>query len=389
MYMAIDQSCQVNHTNIEFNKHCENAMFAIIVLGMVGLLYIFNITFLDNGYKMVLKQVIYFLCASLLFCLISFLPSLFIRIFIHNLHIVFIVNILLFVFAYFTPLGAKINNAIRWIKVGPIYFQPSEFLKYTTILFIWWLYEFTSLKLVYKTLLSLGSIILSALLIGISPDIGTMAEVALLSLLLYFFFFPAKKNVVIPLAIVIAGGAFLLLSFKFSHIKKRLEGFKNPEVELQGKNYQAHQLKISVYASPFYGEGFGNSVQKLKYLPNAFNDFILGIIIEELGLMGLIGLLALYFYLFSNIIYCISLSSHKLVKILLVSFFLYNLFNLIINVLVSLGFFPIKGIALPFVSLGGSFIMANFIFFGFAIRLNELKNLPLIEEGGSLSVKEN
>lgn len=359
----------------EFNKYCENVVFAILLLGMIGFLYIFNITFLESGYSMVLKQVIYFCWAFITFFLISYVPDRFLQAFIKNIHIVFLCNILLMIVAYITPLGAKINNAVRWIKLGPIYLQPSEFLKYTLILFIWWLYEFTSLQLVYKTVAAICSISLAAFLVGIGPDIGTMAQIFFLSLLIYFSLFPTKKTIVISLIVIIILAILGFVFYKFPHIKKRIDAFKNPQVDLRDKNYQAHQLKIAMYGTYIFGEGFGNGVQKLKYLPNAFNDFIVGIVVEELGIFGLISILFVFFYLLSNIILCIYSSSNRLCNILLLSFFLYNLFNLVINVLVCIGFFPIKGIALPFISLGGSFVVANLIFLGLAIRLNRFKSV--------------
>lgn len=358
-----------------FNKHCDNVVFAILALGMTGFLYIFNITSLDNGYSVVLKQVLYFSYAFLVFFTILYIPQRFLQLLVRNIHILFLCNIFLLVLAHITPLGAKINNATRWIKLGPIYLQPSEFLKYNTILFIWWIYEFTHFQLLYKTILSICSIFLSAFLVGISPDVGTMAQIFLISFIVFLYAFPTKKSVVVPLILVAIIGTSILVSYKFSHVKKRIEAFKNPDVDLQNKNYQAHQLKISVYGTSLLGDGLGNSVQKLKYLPNAFNDFILCIIIEELGLFGLVSLLIMFFYLFSNIIFCMGLSSNRMCNLLLLSFFLYNLFNLMVNVLVCIGVFPIKGIALPFVSLGGSFVLANLIFLGLAIKLNGIKSL--------------
>ncbi len=372
---AVQSHSQAISLEDKFNTYCENIVFAILALGMIGFLYIFNITALDNGYSIVLKQVLYFFYAFLIFFFLLDIPQRFVQLLIRNIHIIFICNILVLIIAHITPLGAKINNATRWVKFGPVYLQPSEFLKYTTVLFIWWIYKSTNFQLMYKTILSISSIFLSAFLVGISPDIGTMAQIFLISFIIFFYTFPAKKSIVVPLILVAILGTFGFVSYKFSHIKKRIEAFKNPEVDLQNKNYQAHQLKISVYGTSLLGDGFGNSVQKLKYLPNAFNDFILGIIMEELGLLGLISLLVIFFYLFSNIIFCINLSSNGLGRMLLLSFFLYNLFNLLVNVLVCIGVFPVKGIALPFISLGGSYVVANLVFLGLAIKLNSIKKL--------------
>jgi cell division protein FtsW len=171
--------------------------------------------------------------------------------------------------------------------------------------------------------------------------------------------------------VLILIGAFSIFTYKFSHIKKRLESYKDPYTDVLGKNYQSFQLKVATYGAGFFGEGFGNSIQRFKYLPNAYNDFILGIILEELGILGLLIIIFVYFYLFSNLILCINICINKLASLLLTAFLMYNLLNVIINISVCIGIFPIKGINLPFISLGGSFIIANLIFLSLAINLEE------------------
>ncbi len=352
-------------------KYAENIIVSILILGLIGLLYILNITYLYNGYKVVIKQVIYFLSAFVIFFVILSIPAKFLNIIMRNLHIIFFCNLVLIILGYLTPLGAKINNATRWIKVGPLYFQPSEFLKYTSVLFLIWIYQYISINLTYKTIFSICSIICSAMLIGLAPDVGSMWQLLCVLLIILITMFPTKRSIMIPLTFIFLVSVFVISLYKFSHIKERLRAFKNPTLDLQYKNYQPNQLKMAIYGSNTFGEGFANSIQKLKYLPNSFNDFILAIIMEELGLFGLFTVLFVYFCIFSNIISYIYLCSNGVSKILLTSFLLYNLTNVLINTLVCIGLFPVKGITLPFISLGGSFIHSNLIFLGFGFRLDK------------------
>ncbi len=180
-------------------KCIENIVCGIILLGFIGFLYILNITYLDSGYKIVLKHVIYFLWAFIMFFLILTLPCKFLELVLKNMHLIYLVTLTLLLCGYLTPLGAKINNAVRWIKMGPLYLQPSEFLKYICVLFIWWIYKYTNMNLTYKTILSLCSIVISAILIGLAPDIGSMALIIVVCVIILVFLFPAKKNIILLL----------------------------------------------------------------------------------------------------------------------------------------------------------------------------------------------
>ncbi|MFN7182173.1 MAG: FtsW/RodA/SpoVE family cell cycle protein [Planctomycetota bacterium] len=352
-------------------EHIENIVFGILLLGFIGFVYILNITYLEQGYKVVLKQVFYFSSAIILFFCVLSIPTGFLKVIVQNFHILFFVNLLLLIAGYLTPLGAKINNAMRWIRLGPLYFQSSEFLKYTTILFLLWIYQCSTLNLTSKTVLSICSIICSALLVGLAPDIGTMAQIMVVSFVILITLFPANKRVMVPLTIIFLISTLGFCIYKFSHVARRLEAFKDPTKDLLGRNYQPYQLKLSVYGSYLFGVGFGNSIQKLKYLPNSYNDFICAIIIEESGLLGLFMILFIFFYIFSNLLAYTRLCSNNITKTIFLTFLLYNFLNVVVNICVCLGIFPVKGITLPFISPGGSFILSNLLFLGLAIRVEK------------------
>jgi cell division protein FtsW len=265
--------------------------------------------------------------------------------------------------------GTVINGARRWLYVGGQGLQPSELAKIAAVILVAALivrrpWEVTTLK-GFLRLAAIG-IVPAAALIMMEPDLGTTLVL-----------------VTAVVTVLIAGGAPLryLFGLFFAGVLavlaliavepyrlERLVTFFDPWKDQQGSGYQATQSLISIASGRVFGVGLGNSVQKFGFLPEQTTDMITGIIGEELGLIGLLVLLALYAAL-AWICFRIALNCKDLFgKLLATGITAIIIGQACINVGAALGVLPLTGVPLPLVSLGGTSMLV--VLCGLGILLN-------------------
>jgi len=266
-------------------------------------------------------------------------------------------------------LGTTVNGARRWLVLGGQGVQPSEFAKIAAVVLVATLIvrrprEVATLK-GFLRLVVIG-IVPAAALIMLEPDLGTTLVL-----------------VTAVVAVLIAGGAPLryLFGLFFTGVcavlaliaaepyrLERLITFFDPWKDQQGSGYQATQSLISIASGRVFGVGLGNSVQKFGFLPEQTTDMITGIIGEELGLVGLLVLLALYAAL-AWICFRIALDCKDLFgKLLATGITAIVIGQACINVGAALGLVPLTGVPLPLVSLGGTSMLV--VLTGLGIMLN-------------------
>lgn len=264
----------------------------------------------------------------------------------------------------FVPgIGQQINGANRWIRFFGNSLQPSEFVKvllplYTIHVIMRYkkgMHLFAFIRLVATLVVPIG-------LILIEPDNGTVAII--LTTLLVLFILMRIKWVfwAIPLTVcVICGG---IVASKMPHVSDRIKIYLHPELDLQGKGHQPHQAKIASGSGGLLGRGFGESLQKLDYLPEARSDYIAAIFAEEFGFIGMVGLIMLYMTI-GGLGLTIAIRSSKLEGFYLVAILSFLIcFQAFLNLGVVSGLLPSKGTNLPFFSHGGSSLLVNFIAMG-------------------------
>jgi len=265
----------------------------------------------------------------------------------------------------FPGIGQEIKGSRRWIDLGPIGFQPSELAKVSMILYVSaYLVRrrdevISSWSGFLKPVLVLALVVLLLLM---EPDFGSV--VVILGTILGMLFLGGVKPGQFFLAMFAAVGAVCVMALSESYRVQRLLAFRNPwsEENVYGSGYQLTQSLIAFGRGEWFGVGLGNSIQKLFYLPEAHNDFIVAIIAEELGLMGILVLIALYSLLISRIFKIGRLAELK--TNLFGAFCSYGigiLFSMqaFINVGVNTGLLPTKGLTLPFISAGGTSLIVS------------------------------
>jgi len=268
-------------------------------------------------------------------------------------------------------LGPKIGGARRWISIGAFNIQPSEFAKLAVILYLAdrIARKTEGLKRFKQDLMPLIAVMgVMSLLILLGKDLGT--TVVLMGVFLMMLFvggIPVQYFAwLIAGCIPVIVGAILIEPYRV----KRLTGFLNPFQDIQGKSFQLYQSLLAIGSGGLFGKGLGQSQQKLFYLPAAHTDFIFAIIGEELGFIGA-GAVILLFVMFGilgmMIVFRAKSSFNQLFALGLVTLVL---IEAIINIGVSTGAFPTKGLALPFISYGGSSLVVNLILVGLLLNLS-------------------
>jgi cell division protein FtsW len=275
------------------------------------------------------------------------------------------------VLATFVPhVGVRVNGARRWIGPGLFQFQPSELLKIALVL-----YTATLLAKRPKRVLDLHDLArplltvagAAALLVALQPDLGTAMVIGFtVCALLVVAGMPARN-----LAIVVGTclGLVVLYALVKPYARARLTSFVDPWAHASGSGFQAVQGQIAIGSGGFLGVGPGQSVQKIFYLPEAQTDFILAVIGEELGVVGVCALLSLY-----GLIGYAGLRAAKRARSLYSALIATGMTALIVsqallNVFAVLGLAPLTGVPLPFVSYGSSSLIVMLCAMGLLLNV--------------------
>ena len=264
-------------------------------------------------------------------------------------------------------LGRSVNGTKGWFDILGFGLQPVEIVKIVIIIFFAYFFSSRAIKvrplrqLIYSGLLLLPLVLLTFL----QPDFGSAVILFLIWLVMLLIAGFSKKFFIILLLAIIVGGASLWLFYFKDYQKQRIMTFVNPTADSLNRGYNATQATIAVGSGGIMGRGVGfGSQSQLKFLPEAQTDFIFAVICEELGFFG-VGLI---FLLFGLIFYrCLAITRRINndfgIFIILGAMGLIFL-EIFINISMNIGLLPIVGIALPFLSYGGSSVISTLILIG-------------------------
>ena len=327
----------------------------------------------------------YFLNHQLLFGLI---PGVFLAFLAFRINLAFLkkwapllllINIVFLAIVFLPKVGAGAGGAARWLNLGPISFQPSEFLKLTFILYLAaWLTSRTPQKLTgagqakktfSQTLLAFLIVIgLISLLLVFQPDISTLGIIGLVAALIYFLAgTPLWHSILIFL--VGAGGLFSLIKLA-PYRAARLLVFLKPEIDPMGISYQIKQALIAVGSGGIFGLGLGLGMfrQKLWLLPQSMSDSIFAIFAEEGGFIGSSILIFLFLIFLWRGFKIAKLRGDKFSQLAALGITSWIVIQGFTNIGSMTGILPLTGIPLPFISYGGSALISELI--GVGILLN-------------------
>lgn len=288
-----------------------------------------------------------------------------------------IVSFLLLVLVLLPGIGREVAGARRWFRFKFISFQPSELANLALIVYI---ADFiarknaiikTSLKGFLPPLAVLG---LTVLLVLAQPDLGTSIALAIVVFLMLFI---AGVRPLYLLSVLLASLPFLyILVFKVPYRRMRILAFLNPWIDPRGSGFQIIQSQLALGSGGIFGVGLGQSRQKLFYLPAAHTDFIFSIIGEELGMLGTIGIIILFIIFIRQGFKIIKNAADTFGYFLALGVVLMIALKAIINIGVSCGLFPTKGMPLPFISYGGSSFIFDLVSVGILMNVGRTGEYP-------------
>jgi rod shape determining protein RodA len=267
--------------------------------------------------------------------------------------------------------GQSALGAQRWIQIGPISLQPSEFSKLIMIVSLASLLDkragrLNSLKEVIPVFLYVG---IPFLLVMKQPDLGT----ALVFLAILFgMIYVAGINTRVLMMIFGAGLAFLPIFWHFlkDYQKMRLTVFIDPNVDPLGSGYHIIQSKIAIGSGMLFGKGlFGGTQSQLNFLPENHTDFIFAVVGEELGFVGAALILILYFILLYRGIKIAGIARDNFGTLLATGITSMLTFHVLVNVGMTAGIMPVTGIPLPLMSYGVSALTTNLISIGILLNI--------------------
>ena len=275
------------------------------------------------------------------------------------------VTLILLVLPLVLPTGQDVR---RWIAVGPTRFQPSELAKLGVVVFAaYYLTRYrSSLQSLAVLAPLLGVVGLVLALIVVEPDLGTACVIAL-TVGTLLFLAGVRLIYLIGLAGLSIPVVFALI-FSASYRKDRILAFLNPEVDPSGIGYQIRQSLIAVGSGGWTGLGLTQSKQKLHFLPESHTDFVFAVLGEELGLLGSLVMVALFLLLFWRGVRIAFRADTGFGSLLAMGVVCMVVLQGLINMCVVVSLLPTKGIPLPFVSVGGSSMLAMMV--GVGILLN-------------------
>ena len=275
-------------------------------------------------------------------------------------------------------LSREVGGAKRWLHFFGFNYQPSEFVKIALIIYV---ADFIVRKNRYlksfwdgfvPPMVVLGFV---TLLILIQPDLGT--AISLVVLVCAMLFVSGARPLYLILSFLSALPLLYVLVFSVPYRRARILAFLNPWLDPKGSGFQIIQSQIALGSGGLLGVGLGQSKQKLFYLPAAHTDFIFSIIGEELGLIGAACVILLFIFLIwkmSRITYCIQDPFGKLIAIGVITLIS---FSAVVNIGVSMGSLPTKGLPLPFISYGGSSLIFHMVAVGLLLNVSKTEEVVL------------
>lgn len=309
------------------------------------------------------RQFVYALMGTLLMFVTSSIPINFWK---NNSRALVLLAIGFLVLVYMPVIGHSGGGAQRWINLGLVNFQPAEFAKVAVCIY---LSDYLSRKMkmikkggiaVYLPPLFLIGIICCLTLL--QPDLGSTAFICLLVSVLFFLSGLQMRYVGMAAAVMLPALYFLVIRVPYR--ASRVTAYLNPWDDPQGSGFQIIQSLLAFGIGGVKGEGLGQGIQKLFYLPSSYNDFIFSVIGEELGLIGLLFVEALYGVIFFCGLQMYRRAKGDFEKFLTLALTLMIVLQALIHMLVTTGLIPTKGLPLPFVSFGGTSILFSMMAVG-------------------------
>ncbi len=357
----------------EPDKSLITAMFVLLIFGLVMLFSASSVVSYAryaNTYHYFIRQFIWVVFALGIFWFTSRIDYRFLKKF--ALFFLF-ASIILLLLVFIPGIRAEYGTARSWINVFGLSLQPSELVKLSFLIYLaTWLEakkgelgSFSSGIVPFLAILGVISLLMLA-----QPDLGTLFIIAFTAMVV--FFAGGGKLTHIVIAMLLAGLVlFVMLSLKSSYQSDRFKCLQDPSYSAQDKCYQINQSLIAVGSGGWFGRGIGQSRQKFMYLPEVWGDSIFPIIAEEIGFVFSTLLILLYLFIFYRGLLIARAAPDLYGSTLAIGIVVWLAVQTFLNIGGMINLIPMTGVPLPFISSGGSAVLANLIAMGILVNISK------------------
>ena len=288
----------------------------------------------------------------------------------------FAVALVLLILVLVPFIGKGVNGARRWIALGIMNFQPSELAKLAVLMYAagYMVRRMAVKERFFRAVLPMAAAVLVVgMLLLAEPDMGAFMVIVVIAMGILFLGGVNARMFTLMGVLVVAAFAMIVLTSEWR--RERIFAYLDPwsEEHALGKGYQLSHALIAFGRGEVFGVGLGGSVEKLHWLPEAHTDFLLAVVGEEFGLVGILVLIGVFFWLTRRIMHIghqAVASGQVFAGLVAQGVALWLGFQAFINIGVNLGALPTKGLTLPFMSYGGSAILMNLVAMAIVLRID-------------------
>lgn len=376
-YSATLKSQATQSPAAEFDRSVLWVTVLLLGLGIV-MVYSASIATAEAG-RNTGNQPMYYLMRHAIFLVISVaagvvafqIPT---RVWQHLAPYLFVVGLVLLVLVLIPGIGREVNGARRWIPLMVINLQPSELMKVFAVLYA---ADYTVRKAAFMHSLRKGFLpmfivmLLTGGLLLREPDFGACGVITVIAMGILFLGGMNWKLFAGLMVMLVAG--FIALVWIAPYRMERMRGFMDPWADEYGKGYQLSHALIAFGRGEWFGVGLGGSVEKLFYLPEAHTDFLLAVIAEELGFVGVLAIILMFVWIVQRAFAIgrrAALQERYFAALVAQGIGLWIGVQAVINMGVNMGVLPTKGLTLPLLSFGGSAIAATCVAIAILLRID-------------------
>ena len=361
----------------EYDRSLAWAAFLLVATGLV-MVYSASIAIAEgsrftgnNSAYFLIRQSI-FLALALFAATLTFMVP--VRVWQTSAPWFFLAGMVLLVLVLIPGIGREVNGARRWLNLVVFNFQPSELMKLAAVMYA---ADYTVRKHAVMKSFKKGLLPMLGVMLGVSwlllrePDFGALVVVAVTTFGILFLGGMNGRHFVALVGMLAVGFAALVLSSPYR--MQRIFGFMDPWADAYGKGYQLSHALIAFGRGEWFGVGLGASVEKLHYLPEAHTDFLLAVIAEELGFVGVFAVMGLFVWLVFRAFAIgrqAALQERHFAALTAQGIGIWIGFQTLINMGVNVGLLPTKGLTLPLMSFGGSGLVVNCVALAILLRID-------------------
>ena len=327
-----------------------------------------------------LSQLIKILVGLVVFFVVAFSN---IKTWIKSAYLIYIIA--LFMIIMVTFVGHTGMGAQRWLNLGFIHIQPSEFIKIALVMalaryFAWM--NSTELTQIKHYIMPIVLLLVPFGLVVAQPDLGTAISMALITIGIFYIVGAPKKWFIIAFILGILAAPAVWFGGLHDYQRNRLITFINPEYDARGVGYQINQAKIAFGSGGILGQGYMHGSQSQQsFLPEKQTDFIYTMLGEEFGFVGAFFLVLIYSWIIILLFWCAKTCRNRFGQLMCFGFMLNFFIYYFINISMVLGLMPTVGVPLPLMSFGGSSLLSLMFGFGLAQNAHIHKDQQLSAKG--------